>query len=375
MRDALQDSPLAAPQDAAVAAADKAMDAASAADGGLVRWTGCDAISALAARPMQAVQQVTVHGPQPGQPIKRRAQDRRSAVQLSPSRGPQRADLVVQPPGASKPHASPLNPPIAHGAAPEICAPAEIAARICRWSLAKTHLPLRRLILLGLLAGVYIGFGAALSLLVSSDGVLGFGTMRWIAGITFSLGLVLVVIGGAELSTGNCLMVLAWRSGMITARQMWHNWLISFAMNGLGAAALAWLIVASGALDTAVVRRAVIGSAEAKMALPFDQAFLKGVLANMLVCLAVWLTFSTQTVIGKLVGIVFPISAFVALGFEHSIANCFTLPAGLMLGAQGSGASLLANLVPVTLGNLVGGAACIALMLGQAHTAGTARAP
>jgi formate transporter len=253
-------------------------------------------------------------------------------------------------------------------AAPEICPPAEIAKRICQWSLAKTTLPLPRLISLSLLAWAYIVFGAALSTLVLSDGVLGHGTMRWLAGIAFSLGLVLVVVGGAELSTGNCLMALAWRARFVTARQMMHNWLVSFLLNCLAAAILAWVIVASGAFDAGVVRATAIRITEAKLGLPFQQAFLRGILANMLVCLAVWLTFASQTVMGKLIGIVFPISAFVALGFEHSVANCFALPAGLLLGAPGTVAGVLTNLTAVTLGNVVGGAVCVALMLGHAHT-------
>lgn len=227
---------------------------------------------------------------------------------------------------------------------PEICPPDEIAARVCRWSEAKTGLPLGRLVVLGLLAGVYIGFGCALFLMVMSDSAPGLGHSRWIGGVAFSLGLVLVVVGGAELSTGNCLMALARGAGRITSAQIGHNLAVSFAANAVGAVVLAWAIVASGVLDPAPVRATAVRIAEAKLALPVGQALLRGILANALVCLAVWLTLSTQTVIGKLVGIIFPISAFVALGFEHSIANFFLLPAGLMLGASGTLSDLAVNL-------------------------------
>lgn len=272
-------------------------------------------------------------------------------------------------PGADALRSAPPSATVVPLAPSEICAPAEIAARIDRWSLAKTLLPLDRLLLLGLLAGAYIGFGAALATIVASDGVLGYGLTRWTGGIAFSLGLVLVVIGGAELSTGNCLMALAWRNNVVTPAQIWRNWTCSFIANCLGAVLLAWAITRSGVFDAAAVRQTLTRAAETKFALSFEQAFLRGILCNMLVCLAVWLTFATQTVIGKLVGIVFPISAFVALGFEHSVANCFILPAALLIGAPGTFESVIANLIPVTQGNLVGGALCVAMVLARAHVA------
>jgi formate transporter len=257
----------------------------------------------------------------------------------------------------------------------ELLSPIEISARIVDWSLAKTRLSLDRLVVLGILGGLYIGFGAALFTLVMSGSSTGLGSARWLGGVAFSLGLVLVVIGGAELSTGNCLMGIARMRSVVSSDELWRNWIVSYLANAAGAAVLASIIVASGALDTEPLRKTVTGIAEAKLNLSVGSAFLKGMLANMLVCLAVWLSMSTTSVIGKAIGIVFPVSAFVALGFEHSIANLYLIPAGLMLGADGSVLGLVGNLTVVTLGNLVGGALVMSVLLGMAHqvTASQAR--
>jgi formate/nitrite transporter len=256
-----------------------------------------------------------------------------------------------------------------------LLSPIEISARIVDWSLAKTRLSLDRLVVLGILGGLYIGFGAALFTLVMSGSSTGLGSARWLGGVAFSLGLVLVVIGGAELSTGNCLMGIARMRSVVSSDELWRNWIVSYLANAAGAAVLASIIVASGALDTEPLRKTVTGIAEAKLNLSVGSAFLKGMLANMLVCLAVWLSMSTTSVIGKAIGIVFPVSAFVALGFEHSIANLYLIPAGLMLGADGSVLGLVGNLTVVTLGNLVGGALVMSVLLGMAHqvTASQAR--
>ena len=249
----------------------------------------------------------------------------------------------------------------------EICAPTEIANRICRWSCAKTTLPLHRLITLSILGGVYIGLGGALATLVVSESSLGHGPTRLLGGVAFSLGLVLVVIGGAELSTGNCLMAIARLRGMTTGVDVWRNWAWSYVANAAGALLLAWLVVFSGIYDSDPLRSAAIRIAEAKLALAAPQAFARGVLANMLVCLAVWLAMASPSATGKFVGIVFPISAFVALGFEHSIANLYLIPAGMMIGASGTALDLIRNIIAVTAGNLVGGAVVAAGLLWLGH--------
>ena len=272
-------------------------------------------------------------------------------------------------PASSKPTSLPVASGIS-ATAGEVCQPAEIANRICVWSHAKSTLPLDRLLPLGILGGVYIGLGGALSSLTTTESSLGAGPTRWLGGIAFSLGLVLVVVGGAELSTGNCLMAIARMRGLITNQHLWRNWSISYMANAAGALLVAWIIVCSGTYDAEPLRSAAIRIAEAKLALPPSQAFLKGVLANMLVCLAVWLAMSSQTVIGKIVGIVFPISAFVALGFEHSIANLYLIPAGMMVGASGTFVELVSNLVLVTAGNLAGGAVVAAGLLWLGHGRG-----
>ncbi|WP_143149335.1 formate/nitrite transporter family protein [Hyphomicrobium sp. CS1BSMeth3] len=249
----------------------------------------------------------------------------------------------------------------------EVCAPAEIADRLCLWSSGKVALSFERLAALGILGGLYIGFGGALATMVVSESSLGAGPTRWLGGIAFSLGLVLVCLGGAELSTGNCLMAMARLRRLITARQLWRNWTLSYLANGLGALGLAWIVFNSGVYDAEPLRSTAIRIAEAKLALSPAQAFLKGVLANALVCLAVWLSFASHNAVGKVLGIVFPISAFVALGFEHSIANLYLIPAGLMAGAAGGLPDLARNIAWVTGGNLIGGAVVVPVLLWLGH--------
>ncbi len=257
----------------------------------------------------------------------------------------------------------------------EICPPTETADRICVWSCAKTALPLERLVSLSILGGVYIGLGGALATLAMSESSLGNGPTRWLGGVAFSLGLILVVIGGAELSTGNCLMAISRLRGTTTGRNVWHNWSWSYAANAAGALLLAWLMVLSGIYDAEPLHSAAIRIAEAKLGLTAPQAFARGVLANMLVCFAVWLAMASQSATGKFFGIMFPISAFVALGFEHSIANLYLIPVGLMVGAGGTSLDLIRNIISVTAGNLVGGAIVAAGLLWLGHGRGSASAP
>jgi len=154
---------------------------------------------------------------------------------------------------------------------------------------------------------------------------------------------------GAELSTGNCMMFAAWASGRFPSRDIRRNLLISYAANAVGALALVLLVAGSGLLQTGHGRVAV-AIAEAKMNLGFEQAFFRGVLCNALVCVAVWLILAGRTIPSKLAGLILPISAFITLGFEHSIANFYLLPAGLMAGAAGSLGNACANMLAVTLG-------------------------
>jgi formate/nitrite transporter len=219
-------------------------------------------------------------------------------------------------------------------------------------------MPVIQTVMLGVLAGAFIAFGAMFFTLVMSGSPLGFGPGRLLGGFAFSLGLILVVVGGAELFTGNNLIVMAWAERKVTTFQLLHNWGVVYLGNFAGAIGTALMVHWSGtmALGDGAVAATVGGLAEAKVALPFSEAFLRGILCNVLVCLAVWLCFAAHDVASKVLAIVFPISAFVALGFEHSVANMYLVPVAWLAGAESvTLAGFVRNLVPVTLGNIVGG--------------------
>jgi formate transporter len=237
----------------------------------------------------------------------------------------------------------------------EALAPPDMARRLETITVKRAALPTTSLIVLGLLGGAYIAFGGALATLVLTDNSLGFGLGRLAAGTAFSLGLMLLVIGGGELFTGNNLMIAALAGGKITMRCVSRNWLVVYVANAIGALLMALTIHHTGVLDSGGVKATAVKLAEAKTQLSFGPAFLRGVLCNMLVCLAVWLSLAARSVEGKVVAIVFPIAAFVALGFEHCIANLYLLPIGALSGAHIDLMGALDNLIPVTLGNTVGG--------------------
>jgi len=250
--------------------------------------------------------------------------------------------------------------------------PKEIADRVETIGVAKARLPFLSQVTLGILAGGFIGLGALYFTLVTSDPSLGFAASRLLGGVTFSLGLILVVVAGAELFTGNNFLVMAWASKRITTSELVRNWLIVYLANFVGALGLVFLVVLSHhwQMNGNAVGTNAVKIAAAKTALPFWQAFFKGILCNILVCLAVWLALAGRSVMDKIFAIIFPISAFVAAGFEHSIANMYFIPLGLMLkdripvsGAENlSWVGLWANLLPVTLGNIVGGSVMVALV-------------
>lgn len=244
--------------------------------------------------------------------------------------------------------------------------PSEIAQRIEEAGVGKVRLGFVQMVTLSLLAGAFIAFGAAFYTLVMTGADSGFGPARLLGGAAFSLGLILVVVGGAELFTGNALMVMAWVDRRIATGEMLRAWLLVYLGNFVGAAAMAVLVTLSGTLSGATADLAV-RIAEAKMGLPFVDALVRGILCNALVCLAVWLTFAAQSVAGKILAILWPITAFVALGYEHSVANMYLIPVGLLAGAQGGVMGLLGNLVPVTLGNVIGGAGGVALTYWAAY--------
>jgi len=251
--------------------------------------------------------------------------------------------------------------------------PREIAEKVRAVGVTKARLPFMQTAMLAILAGLFIGLGALFYTVVASDATFGFAATRVLGGLVFSLGLILVSVGGAELFTGNNLMVMAWADRKITTVELLRNWVIVYAGNAVGAIGLAVVVYLShhGAMNGGAVATTYVKIAAAKTALPFGEAFFKGMLCNILVCLAVWLAIAGHTVVDKIFAIIFPITAFVAAGFEHSVANMYFIPIGLLLAdtaAVPAGVNLaslnvggfLSNLVPVTLGNIVGGSVMVA---------------
>jgi formate transporter len=253
-------------------------------------------------------------------------------------------------------------------------APREMVQRVETACLAKSNLSLVSLLALSVLAGAFIAFGAILQLLVTTNHGLGFGPARLLGGLVFSLGLVLVVVGGAELFTGNALLTMAWADRRISLSSLLRNWTVVYVGNFAGALGMGALTIAADILllDNGAVGANAIQIASAKAALSFDTALVRGILCNILVCLAVWLSFAARDVPGKILAVVFPITAFVALGFEHSVANMYLIPLAIYASHyQGiappvdssvlSAVGLFRNLVPVTLGNIFGGGVLVAL--------------
>jgi formate/nitrite transporter len=241
--------------------------------------------------------------------------------------------------------------------------PAQIARLVEQVGVKKATMPAVQTLALGVLAGAFIAFGAMYFTLVITGSPLGFGPSRMLGGLAFSLGLVLVVVGGAELFTGNNLIVMAWAERKVTTAQLARNWALVYLANLGGALGTAIMVHWSGAmaLSDGAVAATAVRIAEAKVALPFGEAFFRGILCNTLVCLAVWLCFAAHDVGSKVLAIVFPISAFVALGFEHSVANMYLVPIAWLSGAETiTWPGFVHSLVPVTLGNITGGGLFVA---------------
>jgi formate transporter len=246
--------------------------------------------------------------------------------------------------------------------------PREIARKVTELGVAKSKLPFVSLVMLGMLAGAFIGLGAMFNVIVLSDASIPMGLRRVMGGMVFSLGLFLVLVAGAELFTGNNLLAMAWAERKVTTLDVLYNWVVVCFSNLVGAVFLAWLVLLSGhpANDGGAVAQTYLRIAAAKTSLSPLNAFFSGVMCNVLVCTAVWVALAGHTVTDKLVAIVLPISAFVAAGFEHSVANMYLIPMGMMLQAQaGHEADIMGlarNLVPVIAGNRVGGSVLVALV-------------
>ena len=244
----------------------------------------------------------------------------------------------------------------------DVVTPARIARLVEEVGIRKSQLGFVQTLALGILAGAFISFGAMFYTVVITGSELGFGPTRLLGGAAFSLGLVLVIVGGAELFTGNSLIVMAWASRDIPTRALLRNWGIVYLGNLIGAFATALLVHLSGTLAAGggAVAETAVAISTAKLALDPLQAFVRAILCNVLVCLAVWMCFAAHSVSGKVLVILFPVTAFVTLGFEHSVANMYLVPLGMLQSGQIDLAALAANFAVVSAGNVIGGGLLVA---------------
>ena len=254
--------------------------------------------------------------------------------------------------------------------------PAEMARKAEQVGVTKAGLDAATTFALAVLAGAFIAMGAVFATTATAGGSdLPYGVARLIGGLTFSLGLILVVVAGAELFTGNNLIVMAWASRRVSTLRLLRNWVIVYAGNLVGALATAGLMYASKQYEfgNGAVGLQAVTIAASKTSLGWGQAVVLGALCNALVCLAVWLCYGARTTADKILAIIPPIAAFVAAGFEHSVANMYFIPYGLLVNSNDAYWSqqqdvtlptspdltwsgfVTANLIPVTIGNIVGG--------------------
>jgi formate transporter len=260
--------------------------------------------------------------------------------------------------------------------------PPEMARRAEAVGVRKAAMDATSMLTLAVLAGAFIALGGVFSTTaLAGAGAAPWGPVRVLAGLVFSVGLVLVVVGGAELFTGNSLIVMAWASGRVSTAALLRNWLIVYLGNFIGAAGTAGLVYLGGVhhFGGSAFGATALAIAHAKVQLGFVQAVALGVLCNVLVCLAVWLTLSARTTADRILAIVPPVAAFVAAGFEHSVANMYFVPLGLLItrldpdfaaaaaplasrSALTWSAFLGRNLLPVTIGNVIGGAVLVGLV-------------
>lgn len=263
--------------------------------------------------------------------------------------------------------------------------PLEMAVKAEDIGVKKARMGWRSMFVLAILAGAFIALGAVFATTITAGGAdkLPYGVVRLLSGLAFCLGLILVVVAGAELFTGNNLIVMAWADNRVSLAQLLRNWVIVYIGNFVGSVATAELMILTKQymLGNGAIGLNILNIANSKSHLDFVQAVALGIMCNALVCLAVWLCYSARTTTDKILSIIFPITAFVAAGFEHSVANMYFIPVGLFVKA-GAPASFwetigktaadyadltwtnffLANLVPVTMGNIIGGSAMVGLV-------------
>ena len=262
--------------------------------------------------------------------------------------------------------------------------PAEMAVKAAETGIKKTGLDTLRMFLLAILAGAFIAMGAVFATTVSAGGSnLPYGITRLLSGMTFTLGLILVVVSGSELFTGNSLIVIAFANRRISLVSLLHNWVIVYLGNFVGAVLTAYLMVLARqyTFGGGSIGLIALNTGEAKTTLGFTQAIVLGIFCNALVCMAVWMCYSARSTIDKILAIIPPISAFVAAGFEHSIANMYFIPVALFIKQMGTPAFFdaiekvpgdfpnlnwnnffVANLLPVTIGNIIGGVVMVGLI-------------
>jgi len=260
--------------------------------------------------------------------------------------------------------------------------PPAMAVRAEASGVKRASIDLTTLLVLSVVAGAFVSFGAIFATTVSAGTAdFPYGIVRLLVGLVFSAGLIMVVIGGAELFTGNNLLVMAWASNKVTTRAVARNWALSFAGNFVGAIATAALMfyTTQYTFGGGSVGLAALNIANAKTSLAFIPALTLGIMCNALVCVAVWMCFSARTNIDRVVTAIPPIAAFAAAGFEHSIANIYFIPMGLFIKAGapesfwraiGKTAAdfpqltwsnfFVGNLLPVTIGNIIGGSIMVA---------------
>jgi formate transporter len=259
-------------------------------------------------------------------------------------------------------------------------APADMAHKAEEIGVRKAGTSTIKLLALGVLAGAYIALGCIFATTISAGaGDLPYGVARLLTGLVFCLGLILVVVGGAELFTGNVLIMMAWADRKVSTGGLLRNWALVYAGNFIGSVLTAVFIFLGKqyTFGGGSVGNAALSMANSKVHLGFIQAIALGILCNAMVCLAVWLTYSARSTADKIAAIIFPIAGFVAAGFEHSVANMYFLPIGLLIkyfdpafaAASGLdlsgltvGTFLFNNLLPVTIGNIIGGGVMVGLM-------------
>lgn len=263
--------------------------------------------------------------------------------------------------------------------------PQEMAVEAEYVGSRKAILGWRNMSVLAVLAGAFIALGGifATTVTTESGGNLTFGVANLLAGLVFSLGLILIVVAGAELFTGNNLIVMAWASRKVSTRHMMRSWIIVYIGNFVGSilTAVIMLISRQYLFAKGSIGLNALNIADAKCNLEFFQAIALGMMCNALVCLTVWLCFSARSTTDKILSIIFPITAFVACGFEHCVANMYFIPIGLFIKGAAPiafwenigktaadyanltwGNFLVANLLPVTIGNIVGGSIMVGMV-------------